>query len=257
MLWEIVDSPHRLLGSAHALPEGTVFPKWVTESHEGIERFIFESGGPGSRKGIGDDRTLAHLKLSGVSEAYQSAKTLLESIGNYDSFDHFLPWKVAFYVVDRFLPILDLSRISGVDFQLSELAKSNRLATDFLESSTRSWELIDSSCKKTDGGLRFLEETIGDIKSGKSNLLARRLTRTWLISDLVDFHAILDETLTMCPSVFYPTIIQRNQEWGLVAKRLCADKSPTLFIVGALHTVGPDSFVEQMRANGLRLNFIA
>ena len=80
MLWEIADTPHRLLGSVHVLPADTAFPNWVAESYEGIERFVFESGGEGVRNEIGIDLTRAHLKLAGASEVYQSAKTLLASI---------------------------------------------------------------------------------------------------------------------------------------------------------------------------------
>ena len=257
MLWEIADTPHRLLGSAHVLSAETVFPNWVTASYEGIERFIFESGGKGSPYEIGVDRTRAHLKLPGVSEVYQSTKTLLASIGSYDSFDDLLPWAVAFHVVDRFLPVLGVSPIYGVDYQLRTMAESNRLKIDFLESSTRSSELIDSSCKEAMGGLSFLEQTVEDFRSGECRVELRRLIRAWLSSDLVDFNAIRDEHLIKFPSVFYPVITQRNREWGSVAKRFSADKSPMLFVVGCLHTVGSDSFVEQMEANGLRLNFIA
>jgi uncharacterized protein YbaP (TraB family) len=257
MLWEIADTPHRLLGSVHTLSAETMFPNWVKASYEGIDRFVFESGGKGSPHEIGVDRTRAHLKLPEVSEVYQSAKTLLASIGSYDPFDDLLPWRAAFHVVDRFLPVLGVSPIYGVDYRLREIAESDRLKIDFLESSTRSSELIDSSCKNSVGGLSFLEQTVENIASGESRIELRRIIRAWLASDLVDFNAIRDEHLIKFSYLFYPIITQRNREWGPVAKRLCADKSPTLFIVGCLHTIGSGSFIEHLAANGLRLKFIA
>jgi uncharacterized protein YbaP (TraB family) len=257
MLWEIVGTPHRLLGSAHVLPAETTFPNWVTASYEGIERFVFESGGEEVSGEIGIDRTRSHLKLAGVPEAYQNAKTLLASIEIYDSFDDLLPWAVAFHVVARFLPVLGVFPICGVDYQLRKMAETGKLKIDFLESSNHSSELIDSSCKKANGGLKFLEQTIADFRSGKCHVELRRIVRAWLASDLVDFTAIRDEHLVEFPCLFEPIITQRNQEWGLVAKRFCADESPTLFIVGGLHTVGTGSFIEHLEATGLRLNFIA
>jgi uncharacterized protein YbaP (TraB family) len=257
MLWEIADTPHKLLGSSHVLPEEIAFPSWVAESYEGIERFVFESGGQGIKKEIGVDLTRAHLKSSEISAAYQSARTLLASIGNDDPFDSLLPWRVTFHVVDRFLPILGVSPFFGVEYHLRLIAESNEIKIDFLEPSTRSSELIDLSCKEADGGLSFLKETVDGLRSGECRMEMLRLIKAWLASDLLDLNAIRDETLIKCPSVFYPVIAQRDREWCSVTKRMCSDKSPTLFVVGCLHTVGSDSFIKNLEANGLRLNFIA
>lgn len=257
MLWEIANTPHRLLGSAHVLSEEIVFPDWITKSHKGIKRFVFESGGENINSEIGIDRTRSHLKLADVSEAYQKSKNLLATIENYDSFDDLVPWAVAFHIVARFLPHLGVSPVYGVDYQLRKLAQTNGLTIDFLESSNHSSELIDSSCKEANGGLSFLKQTVADFESGECCFVLRRIIKAWLYSDLGDFNAIRDEHLTNFPYLFNPIIMQRNREWATVAKRLCADKSPTLFIVGCLHTVGSGSFIEHLEANGLRLNFVA
>ena len=215
MLWEIAGTPHRLLGSSHVLPKEIVFPSWVAASYEGIERFVFESGGNESPREIGIDRTQAHLKFPRALEVYQSAKTLLESIKIYDSFDDLLPWAAAFHVVGHFLPILGISPIYGVDFQLRKIAENKRLVINFLESSNHSSELIDLACKKSDGGLNFFEQTVADFRSDECRVMLRRLIKSWVSSDLADFNAIRDEHLIKFPSVFYPIITQRNREFQL------------------------------------------
>ena len=107
------------------------------------------------------------------------------------------------------------------------------------------------------GGLSFFEQTVDDIISGKSWIELRRIMLAWISSDLADFTAIRNEHLAEFPYMFSPLITQRNREWVSVSKKLIADNTPTLFIVGCLHTVGPGSFVERLGDAGLRLNFIA
>ena len=257
MLWEIVDTPHKLLGSVHILPAETVFPNWVDASHNGIERFVFESGGEPISHEIGIDYTLAHLKSPSVAAAYKEAADLMATISVYDSVEALAPWAMAFHLVFKFIPVLGLSHIHGVEFKLREIATKKGLKIDFLESSSRSQELIDLSCKSADGGLDFLNQTISSIKSGDCWKELQRISNAWFASDLVDINSILNENLTKFPSVFYPIITQRNQEWGNMGKRLCADTIPTLFVVGCLHTVGNGSFIEHLESNGLRLRFIA
>jgi uncharacterized protein YbaP (TraB family) len=64
------------------------------------------------------------------------------------------------------------------------------------------------------------------------------------------------DDITRLPYLYNAMVTQRNQEWAVVAKRLLSDTTPALFIVGALHTVGSGSFIEQLEANGFRFNFI-
>jgi uncharacterized protein YbaP (TraB family) len=116
MLWEIVGTPHRLLGSMHVLPETVLLPNWVTASHNGIERFVFEADiySPLGKE-IGVDPSRAHLKLLGVSELYERTKKLLASLGSVEPFEALRPWKAAFYVASRLYLTLGLLHPQGID----------------------------------------------------------------------------------------------------------------------------------------------
>jgi len=257
MLWKIVDTPHRLIGSAHILPEKAVLPSWVTASYDGIERFVFESDtrSPPNQV-IGVDRTGAHLKLPGALEVYQRAKMLLASIGSNDPIDDFLPWRAAFYVLFQLLTKSGLSHAYGIENKFRVMADANGLSVDFLESTTRALELIDSSSKQANGGLAFFENFVANAESGNGLSELQRVIRAWFSNDLEALTAIFNEKLIECPFMFVPSIIQRNKEWVTVARKLASDRIPTLFIVGALHTVGSGSFIEQLETSGFRLNFI-
>lgn len=119
-------------------------------------------------------------------EVYKSAKTLLESIEIYDSFYDLLPWAAAFHVVGHFLPILGISHIYGVDYKLRKIAENNRLAIDFLESSNHCSELIDLSCKKSDGGLNFFEQTVADFRSDECRVMLRRVIKAFRAFEIVN-----------------------------------------------------------------------
>ncbi len=260
MIWKIVDTPHRLIGSIHVLPKNTTLPNWATESHDGIKRFVFEADhrSPLIREmEIGIDRTEAHLEWSGVSQAYLKASELLDSHGINIPFNAFLPWRAAFFVMAQLLPIYGLSHDHGMDNRLRTMADSNGLKINFLEHPTRAFELIDSSCQHAQSGVAFFEDVVANAKSGVGLLELQRIIRAWFTSDLADFTAIHNEKLIQFPFMFEALITQRNLEWITVARKLITDKTPTLFIVGSLHTVGAGSFIEQLEISGIRLTRVA
>jgi uncharacterized protein len=258
MLWEIVGTPHKLLGSMHILPEDVVLPDWVAASHSGIKRFVFERDHR-SKLGewIGVDRTMAHLQLFGVSEVYQRAKRLLESMGSDNRIECLCPWNATFYCVAHVNLTLGLSHPHGIESRFRKLADENNIAVEFLESPTRTLELIDSACKRTNADVDFFKKFIGDAESGVFQLKMRSLFQSWLASDLDAFATIHNDFFAESPVIFDAIVTQRNQNWNALAKRLILDEIPTLFIVGSLHTVGSDSFIEQLEANGFRFKFIA
>lgn len=257
MLWEIVDTPHRLLGSMHNLPADISMPGWVAESYKGIERFVFESDDrcrPANAPGI--DITGKHLKLYGASEMYDSAKRLLSGIGVTEPFEAFRPWKASLFLAGCFTSKYGFSRENGVDHRLRLLADEKKLLVDFFEPRTRSHELYDDSCKKFQGGLAYFKRAIADTKSGAGQLELQRMLRAWMSSNLVDLSAILVNELAES-SYMVSVQLQRNREWVAVAKKLISENTPTLFIVGAMHTVGKGSFIEQMESAGFRFKFVA
>jgi uncharacterized protein YbaP (TraB family) len=257
MLWEIVDTPHRLLGSMHVLPANVSMPDWVAASYEGIERFVFESDVRClAAKQFGVDKTGKHLKLYGASEIYLHAKRLLNGIGVNEPFEAFRPWRASFFLENCFTSKFGFSGENGVDHRLRLLADEKTLLVDFFESRTRSHELYDDSCRNFQGGLAYFKRTIRDTKSGASKLHLERTFRAWMSSDLADLSAVFAEELAQS-SYIANVHLQRNREWVTVAKRLISENIPTLFVVGALHTVGKGSFIEQMGSAGFRFNFIS
>jgi hypothetical protein len=254
MLWKIDNTPHRVLGSVHILPENVVLPTWAAECHHGMKRFVFESDfRTQSAATVGVDTSGAHLAFPGAADLYARAAAFLASLGSVEPFDCLRPWRAAFYLVSRLLPHAGLSHAHGMDNRLRLYADREQFTTAFLESPTRAFDLVDSSCKQAMGGLRFFEKVLAYAISGAGLAELQRIIRAWFASDLVEFSAIHRERLAEFPFMFDPLITQRNREWVSVARSLIADKTPTLLIVGSLHTVGSGSFIEQLSDDGFRL----
>lgn len=258
MLWKIDDTPHRVLGSVHVLPEAAALPLWAAESHRGIERFVFESDYRDPSIGaVGVDTSGAHLAFPGAAALYARAAAFLTSSGIVDPFDGLRPWRAAFYMVARLLPAAGLFHEHGMDNRLRLHADREQLRAMFLESPTRSFDLLNSSCKEAMGGLRFFEHTLTHAQSGAGLAELQRIIRAWFTSDLPTLTAVHCEKRAEFPEVFEPLITQRNREWVAVASPMISEQTPTLFVVGSLHTVGPDSFIEQLGSGGFRLTKVS
>jgi uncharacterized protein YbaP (TraB family) len=106
--------------------------------------------------------------------------------------------------------------------------------------------------KQAQSGLGFFEHTVTDAESGAAQLELQYVVRAWLASDLATLTAIHNKNLLQFPFIYNPITIQRNREWVTTARAMMADSTPTLFIVGSLHTIGPGSFIDQLGSVGLR-----
>ena len=253
MLWEIIGTPHRLLGSCHSLPENFEFPDWVTNSRAGIKRFVFERDHRNlSDDGMGIDQTEAHLKLPGVSEVYQRAKSFLVSIGCNDAIEPLLPWKAASYLDGCISRQLGLNLEDGLEYRFRALADIMKLSVEFLESPKRTLELIDLACEPDKGGIAYFEDVLRDAESGAFQLQLQNQIDAWINNSFEACIISQMDSLKSVPYIFNALITQRNREWVTPANRLLSETMPTLFIVGALHVVGSGSFIEQLEASGFR-----
>ena len=254
MLWKIADTPHRLLGSVHILPPRFAVPDWATASYDGVRRIVFEADHRDPTIGaVGFDPTGTHLDNPGVSAAYELAADLAASVGRTEPFDGLRPWRAAFHLVSCLLPTLGLYHEHGMDNQLRIHADTHGLEIAFLEVPTRAFDLLDSSCEHAVGGLAFLEHVISTALSGAARAELLRIIRAWLGSDQGDFTVLHAEKVAQFPFMFDPLITQRNREWLSIAQHFLSTDTPTLIVVGSLHTVGPGSFIEQLESVGYRL----
>jgi uncharacterized protein YbaP (TraB family) len=257
MLWEISNTPHKLLGSMHHLPANFSMPGWFHASYKGIDRFVFESDvRSGEFNSFGFDLTRAHLKWQGAPEMYQRANRLLAGIGVSEPLEDLRPWRAANSLQHYFITKYGYSADHGVAHQLRLLADGKGLQADFLESNSHSSELRDKSCKKFRNGLAYFKRAIDETKSGAGKSNQERVFKAWLSSNFAELAAVQKQGLAES-SYIADVDLQRNREWVPVAKRLMSEKVPTLFVIGAFHTVGTGSFIEHMEGAGFKFIIIS
>ncbi|HXC34776.1 MAG TPA: TraB/GumN family protein [Candidatus Acidoferrales bacterium] len=257
MLWEIADTPHRMLGSMHVLPAAVSMPKWFAASHDGIERFVFECDyNQRQTKIFGRDVTRAHLKRYGAPDLYRRAKQLLIKNGVGGPLEDFKPWKAAYIIGQKLAPTYGFFGESGVEMTLRALVEGKKLVVEFFEANTRSSELTDEACKPFQDGLALLRKCLKEAESGAIKREYERQSRAWLTCDLADFAAIQREQFADFPFIS-GVHLQRNREWVAVAKKLFAETTPTLLVMGAFHTVGTRSFIELMEGEGFKFKFVS
>jgi uncharacterized protein YbaP (TraB family) len=257
MLWTVENTPHHVLGSIHALPDGVAFPDWVFSAYQGSHRVVFEADhtAGASFLEIGVDRNGAHLADPEICDLYERARALLLSVGNDAPFDGLRPWRANMYVTFSLLAAGGgVSGTNGVEMKLRSLADSDGLAVGFLEKPGRAFELFDlADSDGSSSGARMLEMIVRDPEFARREYF--RILNAWLTSDRVDLADVHREKLALFPTVFEAVITQRNREWMAVAAEMLASDIPTLFVVGSMHTVGPNSFIDEISNAGFQCTF--
>jgi uncharacterized protein YbaP (TraB family) len=255
MLWTIDGTPHRILGSIHVLPRDVEMPKWVSRAHAGVGRIVLEADATATDKflEIGIDRSGAHLNFPGSRALYRQAAEILASVGTNIPFDGMRPWRAALFVAFWLQSTaLGISPENGVEHALRQIVAQRGLEMEFLEEPSRAFDIFESTVE-ADGGAALMERLVGD-----PGLAERELARTitaWLGSDLSDLAAIQAERISQFPNVFEPLFNGRNLEWLPRVMEMIPDETPTLFAVGAIHTVGPASLIAHLQRNGIQCTF--
>ena len=258
MLWQIENTPHKLLGSVHVLPDGATLPSWVHEGCAGVGRFVFEADHRDpAADAVGRDSTGGCWKPDRHASAYHAAAELLAQAGDTNAFDGLKPWRAAFHFAQRMMSIGGLQHAHGLDNLLRTGAAKMGHQIDYLEGPTRAYDLLDSSCDPSMGGIAYFERVVRDTASGQAARDITRIIRAWAHADIGDLGLFLAERRDDAPFIFHPLITQRNREWLPVAAEMIHSDTPTLFVVGCLHTVGPDSFIDQLQSIGLQCRHIA
>jgi len=248
VLWKIKETPHKVLGSVHCLPDEIEMPSWVQKSCEGIERIVFENDHEdASAVGAGVDVSGKHLDYPKAESIYSNAALLLKSEGVEEPFDGLRPWKAALYVMQVLIQKNGIYFSKGVEAVLHEHSKNNELDVGFLESPCRGFEIFES-CGEPYDCLGFFEYMIDNIHTWRTELID--VLEAWSTSNVSRLNEILVEKHGVFPKIYDGLVFRRNEEWGSVAANFIVDRKPTLFVVGAMHCVGDNSFLENLSYHG-------
>jgi uncharacterized protein YbaP (TraB family) len=163
------------------------------------------------------------------------------------------PWVVAIVLAVNEFRVLGFNPELAVDAHLAALARSGKAKVVELESADMQLALFG---KLSDADqLRYLEETIALIETGKQHAEISQITDAWRNADRAAFDAIalrVDTDATFSGR-FMRDVLLAGRNVGMADKlaQLLKRENNTVAAIGLLHLVGKGSVPELMRAKGL------
>lgn len=264
LLWKLsdADTDVYLLGSFHLLKKSDYpLSSDVENAIADAEALAFEIA-PSELDDPSLPLRMAKLALGDARTRYGTAvpapireqlKARMDALGlPVAQLENFEPWFVDVTLVTTLAQRLGYSPENGLDRQLMARAKSAGKPTSGLET-------LDVQLASLDGTplveqVRALE----DIADPREDLKARfdELHGAWRNGDAQAIERLTREEMQdKTPETYRIVNVERNRAWlpKIEAMLEAPAGHDTLVVVGALHLLGPDGLVAQLKARGLRI----
>ena len=165
----------------------------------------------------------------------------------------FKPWLVATVLAMAEYASQGYRADLSVDAHLAQLAHASKVPVIALESAASQMGLFSRLSGPEQ--LRFLEETIDLIESGKQDAEVRQIVEAWRTADKAAFDAIAERTAsdTSVSGKFVKTVLldERNVVIADKLAGLLQRVDHSVAAIGVLHLVGSKSVPALMKARGL------
>lgn len=187
------------------------------------------------------------LKTSIKKETYNKLKQYLaERNIPIASFDTFKPQMIVISITALELKNMGMTDV-GVDEYFHSKAKNAGKATGYFETIDEQIEFLRTMGQGNEDSM--LLSTIQDMAKIKS--VMNTLKTAWVKGDvktLVDIG--LTEMIREHPATYRSLLVNRNNNWMPRITEMLKDKKVELVLVGALHLVGKEGLLQQLRNKG-------
>jgi uncharacterized protein YbaP (TraB family) len=165
----------------------------------------------------------------------------------------FKPWMVAVVLTLQDAVAQGYSPALAVEHYLANLARAEKVKVISLESAEQQLALFD---KLSDAEqLRFLDETIASVESGKARAETRTVVDAWGTADKAALDALaakIDSDTTLAGRFTRDVLLEgRNPALADKLMQLLTQENNTVAAIGVLHLVGKNSVPVLMRARGV------
>ena len=100
---------------------------------------------------------------------------------------------------------------------------------------------------------RFILQTLADVKELEQEL--DKLSQAWRSGNVQALYQTGIATMIEdYPQVYQTLMVERNRNWLPRIETLIQQPEKKLILVGALHLVGPDGLLEQLKSKGYQVN---
>jgi uncharacterized protein YbaP (TraB family) len=159
------------------------------------------------------------------------------------------PWMVGIELSDAAYMHEGFDPDQGVEEQLVQRAQADHKPTAGLE--TLEEQLGGLVTLSTDNQVRMLDQTLDELKDIKSEM--RDVVSAWRRGDSARLAALLSSEYDAFPALYQPLVTERNRRWLPQVQALLKSDDNAMVVVGALHLVGRDGLLEQLRKKGYRV----
>lgn len=263
LLWKVsdADSTIYLLGSFHLLKASDYpLPREVETAFADAERVVFEVApeelaSPEVAKltlaaaRYADGRTLSAVLPAGLRRKF--ADLLATQGTTLAQFETFEPWFVNLTLVMSLSNAMGFSAEHGLDQHLMRKAAEAGKPTAGLETVAAQMRALDGTPMSEQVGA--LTDFIDD--PAETREMLEQLHIAWRRGDAARLDRLTREEMEReSPHTYRVINVARNRAWLPQLRKLLAHpQDDALVVVGAMHLLGKDGLVEQLRAQGLRV----
>ncbi|MDT8991974.1 TraB/GumN family protein [Curvibacter sp. APW13] len=264
LLWKVSDADNSvyLLGSMHMLTKDDYPLAPVVEAaFDDSSKLVFEVAPQGMDPArvaplmlqVGTRRDGKSLQQALPPATWKALEAYAASRGMQSyALQQFKPWFVALMIISAESMRVGLDPAQGLDQHFMARAAAAGKATDGLESAESQIALFDRLGPKAE--LEFLQETLADLPRFQAQM--DELLQAWRQADEATIERIgLHELRRDYPALYQSINVARNRAWLTLVQAMLRQPGPdnTLVVVGAMHLLGRDGLVQQLRQRGLRV----
>lgn len=190
------------------------------------------------------------LKNTIKKETYYALKKYLADRNiPIESFEQYTPQMIVLIVT-----VMELKKIGMVDIGVDEYfyqkAKKKGKSREYFETIDEQLEFIRTMGQGSEDAM--LLSTMRDMQRMQS--MINTLKTAWLNGDEDKLVSIgLTDMMRDYPETYQSLLVNRNNKWIPRIEKMLRDKQVEIILVGALHLVGEDGLLQQLRNKGYKV----
>lgn len=160
--------------------------------------------------------------------------------------ERFEPWFLAITLLDQGMRKLGFQGERGIEQYV--LARSRSTGKEIVGLETLEFQIGIFDALPPEQQQEMLEQTVAELDEAATQLDA--MVAAWRDGEL---EKLTDELLSEFddfPGLYETLVTKRNTAWVPQLEKMLTDGRRHLVVVGALHLVGPDSVIDQLRSRG-------
>jgi uncharacterized protein YbaP (TraB family) len=243
-----------ILGSIHLMkPDDYPLSDAIEHAFAGADTVVFEvdldqlTGAALKLLAAGSLANGQRLRDEVPEETWKLVESRLVDLGmNVEGVQSMRPWLLAVSITSAELARAGYAQTAGVDLHYFDRAKAAGKRRLALESIDFQVGLFANLSREEDA--EFLQYTLDELDTLIPTV--DQLMAHWRSGHVAEVEALLTDAYREFPDLFRRLVSDRNRSWLPQIEALLAGDGSAMVVVGALHLVGEQGLVEQLRQRG-------